>query len=69
LPITKEKKMKNWKIAIPMIALLVLPWTHKLLVINLQAAWPETPLDAAHFLIIGGSLVVAIITTLIATHP
>lgn len=58
--------MKKFKLAIPVIVLLALPWTHRMLIENLLLAWPSTPIDSAHW-IVGIASVLAAFASMIIT--
>lgn len=56
--------MKKLKYLVPMIIILALPWTHKLVYQNFLMAWPNTSPGEAHQWAIGITCIVGAFTPL-----
>lgn len=54
--------MKKLKVLLPTAALFASPWVHKLIFLNLTAAWPTIDVGGAHFIAICGAGFALLIT-------
>lgn len=57
------------KACVPFVILFAAPWTHKLIYLNLRAAWPEMDSATAHGLGIGGAILAFIFSMLLIEAP
>lgn len=61
--------MNKFKILIPCVLMITLPWVHKIFYENLMLAWPSTAPGEAHAIVLAGSFFVWFIFAMVLDLP